>query len=324
MQISHIFLNIASMATVCFAMTWFVQCLVFPLVSSFVFTLAHQQRRFLLWSWVLLPWCIAALCSGIFAYNTFGEGSADFLPVMAHWHHLFEFEWMTWHGTLLAFFLIFTCIAIYRSVHSAISHITSLHGLFLLSKSRESGGTASFNEFTYNEIQSERPMAFTAGIFKPECYVSSALVDRSVPAELAIILDHEFAHKRNYDPLKKWLFHFLSGYFIRKHSKQLMSHYALAVELRADQEAALRSDNLDVAATLVAVSKRLRQNTSESKLCTGFGNDFISQRVRYLTSPGEVSFKAPVFGLTAMVLLFAVNVLSLDNLHHYIESLLNF
>ncbi|WP_257173101.1 M48 family metalloprotease [Colwellia sp. M166] len=40
-----------------------------------------------------------------------------------------------------------------------------------------------------------------------------ALLKKTSAAELEIIIQHEIAHVRNYDPLKKWLFSFLSAYF---------------------------------------------------------------------------------------------------------------
>lgn len=52
------------------------------------------------------------------------------------------------------------------------------------------------------EVRSDRPYAFTYGVWHPCAVVSSALVQQSEDAELVAVLRHEASHIRHRDPLK--------------------------------------------------------------------------------------------------------------------------
>ena len=62
-------------------------------------------------------------------------------------------------------------------------------------------------------IDSSIPAAFTGGLIKPSCFISTGLMEQLGSDDIEIIIQHELAHSHYADPLKKWLFSFFSAYF---------------------------------------------------------------------------------------------------------------
>jgi beta-lactamase regulating signal transducer with metallopeptidase domain len=94
----------------------------------------------------------------------------------------------------------------------------------------------------------ELPLAFTAGFFKPDIYISSHLFNLLEEKELKGIILHEVQHKKNLDPLKNLIISFISDSIsfvpIAKFFKKL---YAVCTEILADQNcisSGLKKDEL--------------------------------------------------------------------------------
>ena len=83
-------------------------------------------------------------------------------------------------------------------------------------------------------IDSSVPTAFTGGLIKPSCFISTELFKQLNEDEIAIIVQHEKAHIHYADPLKKWLFSFFAAYFVTQIKHRLIAMMSLAMEQDAD------------------------------------------------------------------------------------------
>ncbi len=94
------------------------------------------------------------------------------------------------------------------------------------------------NEFRYNVIDSQRPMAWCDGLLLPRVYVSRGLLEKLTDAELEIVLAHEEAHARRHDNLQRVLLNFVTRLWPRAASKALIADFTAATELACDALAA--------------------------------------------------------------------------------------
>lgn len=171
-------------------------------------------------------------------------------------------------------------------------------------------------------IDSPQPLAATIGILRPRVVVSSAL-RRHLPGELlAAVLEHEQAHVRRRDPLRRMLAHLGSVFHLPKTRQRLLRDLQLACEQACDEQASDRSgDRLLVARALLRVERLLaRGRVKLPALAFGFGSAGIISRVEALA--GDPIRRAPLW-LPAVLCAFLVAlVVAADSIHHTTETLL--
>ncbi|MBR9790464.1 MAG: M48 family metalloprotease [Gammaproteobacteria bacterium] len=311
-----IFLNVLSLAVVS---AWFTLLLQWPVsraVLRRIPTVPAALQKTLLTAWVMLPIIIGLFCSIAFILNAFTDVMWAPLEMFIHWHHLFEFEWLTWHGGLLGVWSVATVWILARHVWLVWAHRASLQSALMMAD----GSVKHHNGYEFVCLQTAMPLAFTAGMLRPQVYLSQGLLERFDDAQLQCILAHEAAHQRQRDPLQKWLFSLASAYYPASLRRTLRNAFDLASELQADSRAGRETGALNVASALVAFGKSERQ--WQMPLAVSFGQDFVSQRVRFLIEPATFNMTIPAtIGLVALAVLTA-NLLSMDSLHHYIELIL--
>ena len=313
-----IFLNVLSLAVVSAWFALLLQLLVSGFLVRKVALLPAGWQKTLLTSWVLLPVLVGALCSGAFMLYAFTDVMWPPLEMFIHWHHLFEFEWLSWHGSLLVIWAVATIWILLRHIRLLNHHKQSLQSVSLMADAN----AAQLNGYNYILLETSIPLAFTAGMLRPMVYLSTGLTERVTRDELACIVAHEAGHKRYFDPLQKWLFSIVSAYYPRAIRRQLRQAFELATELRADSQAAEKVGALTVASALVAYRKSAQN--CPVPFAFSFGEDFVSQRVHALLEPAKFHFQIPVIiSLLAAAVLFT-NLLSIDSIHHYIELILPF
>ena len=310
-------LNILNLGVVSALFTIVLQSLVGRAVIRWITQCQVALQKSLLWIWVLMPFSIAGLCCMVFVTNTFSEAIWEPIGLLLHWHHLFQFEWVSWHGALLIAFFGFTCWLIAKHLKQLSDNQKRLTLAIQL---------AGYSHSTLHGesvvcLHSDHPMAFSAGLITPKIYLSSGMVDRLSEQQLACVLEHEAQHCRSFDPLMSWVFCFVSGFQIKPVRKRLRTAYNIACELIADKRAAEQYDPLNVAQTLVSVS-RFNSNC-HMKFGTGFGYEFVEQRVNTLlqTTPERTSGLVWVGALTTAIV--GLNLVSIDSLHHYVELILS-
>ncbi len=57
-------------------------------------------------------------------------------------------------------------------------------------------------------IESSIPTAFTGGVFRPSCFISTELIEQTSSDNIEIIIQHKLAHVHYLGPLKNGSFYF--------------------------------------------------------------------------------------------------------------------
>ena len=172
----------------------------------------------------------------------------------------------------------------------------------------------------------QQPMAFAAGLFRGEAFVSEGLTRSLTPSELSIVLAHEQAHIKRRDMLVTVIANGLARLQLPWIGKALRNAWHLAVEQRCDQRVAQQTGNrLAVADCLLRVSRlRLSEAAQDAgpAACHLLDGDLparinalihepVSARMTPILSMGSVEFMA----LTGLLL-------SGPQIHHWMEMLL--
>ena len=171
-------------------------------------------------------------------------------------------------------------------------------------------------------VETSLPLALTAGLWRPQIYVSSRLT-ASLPADmLMVIVTHEHTHARRRDGLRQFVAALFSLMHLPWTRRQLLSDLALACEQACDEAAAREiSDRLRVAETLLAIERLFQGSFRPLGLgTTSFGSGHVVERVeRLLADPkDERNFS----GYSWVVLIPVALVLAAEPLHRFTEAVL--
>lgn len=173
-------------------------------------------------------------------------------------------------------------------------------------------------------LESDRPLALSAGFLKPQIFISSALKKGLAREQLRIVLAHERSHVRRRDSLRHYFAEAGSLLYLPWTRKLLLSDLALATEQACDEVAALETgDRLQVAETIVAVERMLRPFPRE-KVSAGacfIGSHSVARVESLLSEGGSNRGSTPLFISLPTATVVAVLAL-VEPLHHGAESLL--
>jgi hypothetical protein len=277
-----------------------------------------NNRSRLLWVSVILPWVTAVASIVLLLAPELFNLKIGSLSSLVHWHHAYVFHIFSWHGALLLVFsLIFLIVSITKFL-KAVNNSSQLSQLDYFSVSEElEDGTLL--------IDSDTSQAFTAGLFKPRSYVTQGLRDSIPEAALAIIQRHELAHKLRRDPLRKFAFSLLASFFPKASGTKLNDAFSLALEQIADQSTISSvHDRTLVSKTILEVARLNNKEQSTAKLPSancGFTSNALQSRIRYLLDSEPVK-AFPIMTLTISTLtMIALCTLSVDFIHHSVETL---
>lgn len=301
-----------------FIITFIIANLAVSIVASLIaqsfLTIQVQSRKVALWLLVTLPW-LSALCVALLFLNGYISSNAFKSETeYAHWHHMDVFNWLTWHGATLIIALAFSLCVLGRKLIQLRHHRNDLKSLTRLSS------CLSDDVF---EIELPEASAFTAGFIHKKCYITSGMLKDMTKDEVTVVLEHEKAHARNNDPLKKWIFSIFTAFFISSIATRLKLHMTLAMEQAADN--AVVNDDVTstfVAMTLIKVARlnALYSPVKDNELVANFGADVLEQRIYFLL--GTLTLK-PVnksMTVTLIILILTACLLSIDGVHHLVET----
>ena len=309
--------NLSTIGILAFVVASIFSSTVFWSIKGKLADYAVSTRKSLLWLFVLTPWFIAFSAALILSPLFQDVSALSWLTDLAHWHHPDIFYFLSWHSFSL---LVFVAFSLYVFTKKMVVLYHNHHQISVL----RAFGIRKSKQVTI--IESPIPTAFTGGLLNPSCFISTGLIEKTSAAELEIIIQHEIAHVRNYDPLKKWLFSFLSAYFTNNVKSLLISMMSLSMEQDADSFFVKnQQQSQNVATTLIKFTK-LAANYSihpqyKSELFVHFCRHSIEQRVLHLLN--DKKFKPfPKRGVSIVILLLVlVSTTSVDSLHHAIETL---
>ncbi len=312
-----IWLNTITIAILAFIIANFTVSIVVSLLAQQFINLQVNARKAVLWLLATLPWLISLTIALLFLNEYSSSTVFVSESEYAHWHHMAEFNWFSWHGATLIIALAFTSVIVVKKCIQLKHHHNDLANLTSLSK--------PFSKDIF-EIELPESSAFTAGFINKKCFITTGMLQEMTRDEIAVILGHEKAHARVNDPLKKWLFSIFSTFFIPSLAAHLKLHMILAMEQAADN--AVVNDNITstfVASTLVKAARLNAHNgvVKDNELVANFGADVLEQRVYFLL--GQLNLKPVNKILTAILLIciLAVCLSSIDGVHHLIEIVLS-
>ena len=165
----------------------------------------------------------------------------------------------------------------WRQGHGAIAAIKSLP-------------TVEVQGQTARLINQPLPYAAQVGFWRSQLVISQGLLDQLTPSQLQAVLAHESAHAQNHDTFiffwLGWLHRLVSWL---PGSDPLWQELLLLREMRADEQAALTTDPLDVAEALLLMAKFPLQSTSPLTTGMADGGDRLDRRIQSLVQQTQVS-----------------------------------
>lgn len=319
-----ILLNLLSIAVLAFAISIFLisvtSQLTLPRIEHFTFGV----RKVLLWLLVSAPWWIAVSCVGLLWPRQKNVFPAAWLNDFAHWHHIDIFSFTSWHAITMFSAGAYLMWSIASTVYYRHKQSTTMSDLIGLSNIQPQ---KSKKQRLYYSLPLPIPAAFTTGLISPKIYLTTALQQQVNEQELDIIVRHEMAHVDACDPLLKVAFANFACFFPTATTRNLIKQFTLLTEQIADNAVTKEYDNLDVAQTLINVTRIQRNIGSDNNGlgCKGvtsyFGNDQTSVRVQHLISPVMSSSRLAVgFALMLFATTPLLTASTVDSLHHFIET----
>ena len=308
-----IFFNLLAIFTIAFAITNLVVSIGVSLLGQKLTSVQLKPRKALLWFCVSMPWIMSILVClyllDIYVYSSIFETKQ-----YAHWHHISDFNWFSWHAVTIILLLSYMMFVLTSKTRQLWLHRQEVSLLTCLSKNLSRGAY---------EVEIPKFAAFTSGIRSKKCFITTGLLNEVTPEELDVILKHERAHVVNNDPLKKWLFSILVSFYFAPVARLLTLQMVLAMEQDADNAVLEEGiDRIFVASTLIKVAKLNAQEDilKSSALVVNFGADVLEQRIYFLLGRLQLSPINKTVAFSFAIALFFLCMTSLDGVHHLIET----
>lgn len=276
--------------------------------------LSANDRRRTLWLIVLAPWLVGLLATVIVVTLSQPEITALFSGNFIHWHHLNEFSWDSWHGVLVLSAIALLALMLIRVVRRVVAVSQTVELLSEFSYERPDGVL---------ELDSSAHAAFTAGVGKPQCYMTRALIDELDQREYEVIRVHEMSHVQSRDPAHRAWFFVLAGLYPTVIARFLNSQMVTATEQLADARVVDENpDRAFIARVLLKVHCLVKQSAPIKQPAMGicqFGADSIEQRIEYLLSANDKSGFSFAIAFAILSLMALGCAMGADVLHHAIE-----
>lgn len=240
-------LNLFTVAVLAFLIANVLVSVAFWSIKNSIQKYTVSTRKSLLWLCVLTPWFISLLVT-LFFSPIFQAGTVFvWLTELAHWHHPNTFHFLSWHSMSLVVFLGFSMTIIIQKLMLAYKNYHQVSLLRALATTKCKGVLI---------IDSPIPTAFTGGLIRPTCFISTGLIAHLTSDDIEIIIEHELAHIHYFDPLKKWMFLFFSAYFTKRVKQVLVSMMSITMEQTADTfHVKNQKQAQNVASTIVKFTK---------------------------------------------------------------------
>ncbi len=315
------FLKLAALAVSLFGILGSGVCAIaYPLLRNRLLALDPATRAHILVAWSMAPCLIALALTGLcllpLVLHFLGWSPTHCLDshlCLSHPHQFLN-DIMAWVAFALVGLLGLS--ATVTQLYRLLDARRVLKALALASRYDAHRGV--------QVVESDWPLALTAGLWRPRVFVSSRLT-ASLPADmLEVVIAHERAHTRQRDSLKQ----LVAGVFSLMHLPQvrrcLLAELTLACEQACDEEAAQRvGDRLRVAQTLLAVERLFNLAPSSQILAiTAFASSNVIRRVEALLAdpvarpyPTRRGYRWVAVGLIAAIL-------AAEPLHRLTETLL--
>lgn len=280
---------------------------VYPVLRTAVFRLHPRHGSTLLLAWWILPFA-ASLCSTLFLFTPTAEG----LLVDAHCHEecashapLIDSAGLAWAGVAIGTLVI--AVLLLRFV-TTLRRSRQLHTQFDFLGRRRGA---------WFEMDSDCPLVFTLGWWRPRIYVSTGLRRACSAEDMEIILQHERAHQQRRDNLRLLLARLCCAILPDVLARRVLDDLQVVTEEACDFCAAERFGHVAVAQTLLKVKRLLMaQPATVPREAMAFAERDVEIRIKaLLRASGRVSLQSWQLGVLLTGGLLAL-ILMVGPLHH--------
>ena len=181
----------------------------------------------------------------------------------------------------------------------------------------EALSTTSAKADGVNVVETEDAVCLTAGLWSPAIYISRRLFETLSDEQRRIVVDHERAHVARRDALAALVARSCSRLHWPAIRRWLLRELELAAEQACDEAAALQTDRLAVAETILLVAR----GAPAQPFAVAFGDSALERRVQSMLQPRRSSRTGPFF--TGVAALLSLVLLSAAGVHHAAESVLS-
>lgn len=171
-------------------------------------------------------------------------------------------------------------------------------------------------------VRSARPFSVTSGMGRGEIFVSSALADALHPSHLEAVIEHERAHVRRRDGLRRMLAHMLSWILPPALRREILAELDLATERACDEEAGGRIGDRFVVAEAILAAERLlgAAPVADDWAFLALGGSSVPARIRGLLAEPAADRRRSGWWWAGA--LFVASCLLAAPLHHVTEHAL--
>jgi len=301
------------------SLTALFSTLLYRVVGRKLTSLPCQIRSKVLTIWLLSPIFIAvalSLSGVLFSWMENHEMATEHCishnNSMAHlcWFdpvvHISDYLWIG-GMCLMALVIVFNA---YKGINLLLKQWRFQHTLRALSEQQEN------NVF---RIASEHFFVFSSGLFSPQAYISSQLLEQLSAEELDVVLAHEQAHCQRRDVLRRLLLGFAGLFHLPTTRQHLLNDLELAHEQICDNAAVQKVANrLLVAETIIKVARQLQLLRPHSGMgIASFDGSHIDIRIQQLLEQPKPANVYILFFSTVILSLIMCSALMLTMpLHH--------
>jgi len=293
--------------------------LLYQVVGRKLTSLPCQMRSTILTIWLLSPISIAvalSLSGVLFSWMESHEMATEHCishnNSMAHlcWFdpvvHISDYLWIG-GMCLMALVIVFNA---YKGINLMLKQWRFQSTLRTLSEQQEN------NVF---RIASEHFFVFSSGLFSPQAFISSQLLEQLSAEELDVVLAHEQAHCQRRDVLRRLLLGFAGLFHLPATRQHLLNDSELAHEQICDLASVQQVENrFFVAETIIKVARQLQLLKPLTKMgIASFDDSHIDIRIQQLLEQPKPVNSYMLFFSTALLSLIMCSALMLTMpLHH--------
>ena len=170
-------------------------------------------------------------------------------------------------------------------------------------------------------IASEHFFVFSSGLFAPQAFISSQLLEQLSAQQLDVVLAHEQAHCQRRDVLRRLLLNFTGLLHFPETRQRMLNDLELAYEQICDVAAVQKvGDRFSVAETIIKIARQLNLTKPEQDIgIIAFNGSHIDIRIQQLLEQPKPVSRNALFFSSLLFSLILIGILSLTMpLHHFL------
>ena len=103
-----VIMNLITIALLGFFVGALLLTIAWTVFGKFIGTYSIQSQKTLILTWVLGPWVLGLMTMLFFSPLFEGTAIYNWVESVVHWHHLYVFQFSSWHGVSVVLFVLFS------------------------------------------------------------------------------------------------------------------------------------------------------------------------------------------------------------------------